>query len=1171
MTAHDFLERLEQEGLVDRALVAALRRKVSQPGKALSAEKVANYLVTKGHLTETAASNALADAAPAMRELTEDDLIGATEQPSPSAKSTSGSSKRSKSKKRSKRAKKEESLAMLSEADVVEEEEEVIDLSAASTASPAPDLADLGDLGAVDPLGMAGGGFDENDKPEEKKDVKSFAGKRVNENQWDSKWIFIGPTIVVVLAIAAGFIWFLLSRGDATENWNAFLDSYRGQRYGEAIDRGDKFLEKFPGDENAESVRVLRGIARIRIPLEQRDWPRSMEQLNEVLPAIKDSEKFSDVRDDVPFLILETAKGFAQNAEAATKSDNENAIDKATELVAEAEKTMVLAENSEYIPSSQRRKPVNEATFLLVDETIARVRHSINMERTLVLTLRGIDQKLEEGNTVEGFAMHKDVLRKYPELESDPRLYEAVLRVSDMERDLVRVNEETLSPMQPEPNEAVVGTHVIATQTGSSISSLDGEIAPLLLNGTVYAINAGDGRVIWRRFVGVATDYQPQWIDPQLKEDLLLVNIERQELIRVDARTGEESWTTQIGEAFAEPIIANQRAYLATRGGHLIEVDLSDGSSGRRAVVPQSLYAGPATGPRSKFLFQPGLHSNIYKLSATSLDCQEVFYLGHAQGSIEVPPVMASGYLFVAENSPAGNAANEYCQIHILLPQQDGIVSVQTPIRLEGKVVSPMLLYQRKVLVVTDLGDIALLDVDVTSENRPVTAVAQFKLKSNPQLRDFYAADNGRLFVADLGITGFLIQAQRGKLDRVTATNSGDVFVAPIHIFGEHAIHARIRSGSTLVSVSAVTVDEGAEVWRCDLAAPLAGRPVVDEESGQVTAVSAQGDQFLFDTGALTGFSDDDPVRRGSTTLQDLVFHNLIDLGQGRAIGFGPGQLVEDQGVETRQLQCLAIDPGQPTLASRIFSRPISYQHFGTAPVKFGDAVLLASATGQVFMMDPISGRDVAAPFQPAIEPGNFIQWCRPVAISQQHFVVADARGVLFKVQLEAGDQDALRKAEEIRYENRFVTPLAAIDQYAYVVAQAGAQHELVAFQTQPLEVAKTLSLPGRVTAGPYAVGDQLFVVMDDNKVHTFGADLSEQWTVDLNGSTLVGPPMAQGDELVMALNRGQILRVSTESGEVNSTIDVGEPITELPVMLDGKLIVGALDGTMIVLDAAAP
>ena len=64
MKVEQFIDRLEQQGLLDKDTLAELRRKVAQSkGKKVTPEAIAKYLVDRGHLTQFQAIKLVGDAA----------------------------------------------------------------------------------------------------------------------------------------------------------------------------------------------------------------------------------------------------------------------------------------------------------------------------------------------------------------------------------------------------------------------------------------------------------------------------------------------------------------------------------------------------------------------------------------------------------------------------------------------------------------------------------------------------------------------------------------------------------------------------------------------------------------------------------------------------------------------------------------------------------------------------------------------------------------------------------------------------------------------------------------------------------------------------------------------------------------------------------------------------
>ena len=138
--------------------------------------------------------------------------------------------------------------------------------------------------------------------------------------------------------------------------------------------------------------------------------------------------------------------------------------------------------------------------------------------------------------------------------------------------------------------------------------------------------------------------------------------------MRLEAKTGKLVWRLPLGEAFREPVIVENRLYVAGASGKLYVVDAGSGQANRHALLRQPLEVAPGQGVGRPQLYQVAEHDNLYVLSTDTLECREVLYLGHKRGTITVPPVMALGYLFVVEN-----AGPDFAYLHIIATDEQGL------------------------------------------------------------------------------------------------------------------------------------------------------------------------------------------------------------------------------------------------------------------------------------------------------------------------------------------------------------------------------------------------------------------------------------------------------------------------------------------------------------------
>src|SRR5204862_7196490 len=107
--------------------------------------------------------------------------------------------------------------------------------------------------------------------------------------------------------------------------------------------------------------------------------------------------------------------------------------------------------------------------------------------------------------------------------------------------------------------------------------------------------------------------------------------------------------------------------------------DVASGESTRRVQLPQGAIQSAGYDPRRGYVYQLREHSNLFVLSAETLACAEVVFLGHLPGGIAAPPVVTCGQLFVAHN-----VGSDYSLVHVLSADAEGrnLTKKRDPVRL---------------------------------------------------------------------------------------------------------------------------------------------------------------------------------------------------------------------------------------------------------------------------------------------------------------------------------------------------------------------------------------------------------------------------------------------------------------------------------------------------------
>jgi outer membrane protein assembly factor BamB len=588
------------------------------------------------------------------------------------------------------------------------------------------------------------------------------------------------------------------------------------------------------------------------------------------------------------------------------------------------------------------------------------------------------------------------------------------------------------------------------------------------------------------------------------------------------------------------PTVEEQFIVLTTAGGTVIKLDHTTGAVAASAKLPQpTANVNAAVSNTNPYLYQPGFYSNLYVLSTEDLSCREVYYLGHYQGSISVPPAIWSGHILVAVN------VSDTCDLHILKPTEDGLnlQPVQRFRRItSGMVTSPMVRFGRWMLIASETGDLKMLELNISDSQNPFRIFAEEKFENPDGVRAHMLTEGSQLWIAGKGITRYRIQRSQGQFNRELIEEHGDYFLGPVQKFGDSLIHARRRAGSAMTSISAVDAISLKQIWRTDLGGPLAGPPRrVDDH---LAVVSSQGDLFAIDQTSIDNSVADQAVK-SSTISERLLFDETLQLSATEFVCVGP--------------------PGRPEIlyvdAAKNASRVIKVQQPADKsvcrPVLFGNHLLVASEQGPVVRVDPRSGKIIGTPFLPAVSPEERIQWQPPVGISETKLVIGGNQTFYL---LDAAPSESLQKRAEAVVDSNIRSPLVAIGNMVYAVVGSN----LVALNVDDkIQPAAQVPLASDYVSGPWIVNDLILLVGGDDQLVCFDKQLAQKWTLSSEGQTLAGAPSAGEHGIAVCFTNGRLIHVDPQNGQVVSEFELKQPIAHAPLIENETMYFSGSDGTV--------
>jgi hypothetical protein len=977
--------------------------------------------------------------------------------------------------------------------------------------------------------------------PAEKPAKQGFQKKVGRANVWDSPLLLIGGGLLLVLIAAIGLMFFSITRGSAQQAFDKASEEYANGNYAAAETAFHHFLEKYKSDKRASQARVMQGLARLRQSSSnaKADPRTALRAAQEILPTIEREEAFNDARGELVHILPEISSGFAEQAKATDK------IERLVDLTKLAEESLALVNNPSYLSPDDRKNI--EVRISNIMQMLAAASRSIAQDKDLQAAITTITKLCEEGKTAEAYQVRRDVVRKFPALERNKQLTDATYAICEREKQAVRLSESSITPSTDDPHP--VGPRIVlASRSTGGEEVANTRPVFLMIEGAVYALELGNGKVLWRRYVGHETHIAPIPVSRDPAADVLVTDGRTNDLYRLEAATGKIRWRLPIGEPFHTPTLADDKLLVATHSGKLLEVNLSSGASDRRLILPQKLTVSPAWDAKNSRYYQLGEHSTLFVINS-SLACEETFYIGHKAGAIIVPPVVALEHLLIVE-SPA----DDHSLLHVLArdPEKKQMREIDRELRLKGRVVTPIGHSGRRITVVTDLGEVNAFEVDPAIKDRPLQPVGRIEASEAAATLLYHATDGSRLWLAGRRCTMFEIQVSLQQLGRKWSNHENDAFLGPPQVFGETVVHVRRRPNTSAVLVEASQVADGRSIWTTQLAAPLVGL-VADTARKHIVAVTEQAHAFEMPASTVAvGYYDQTSFipKQGTGTVVLRGFRKLTD---ERFFAIG----------NTGYPFVLLYDVSSASDRTKLVTLGAAAKEVVAPAVAYKQGLVLPLSSGLVQLIDPNTTQRLALPFQPELAPGARLNWNEPVVLEgDRAVVIGDGKEMLYRIAVKEGAQIAFNKDAEVRLEGTVVSPVAAVNDFVCVVVRGDGGDFLQIAQAGNLAPGAKLPLGGRWKSGPTVVGDKVLVELQEHKLLCVEQD-RQTWLVDLPRGPLSAPPQRIDNDLLLIHAGGSIVRANLADGKELAAVEIGEPLGEVVTTYGPRLLIGGRDGVL--------
>lgn len=1153
MSVDRLIDLIAERELLSAKLVEKLRTKIAEADQPMSAEALANFLVKKQHLTAAQAQELL-DAGMtfeplSLDEVEEDDGSSSIFGPSysPPAEEEAGASPDEEIFSLIPIDESSESEAGSDDAPLIPDDVvHVRQLSPEDAFSvdslppempseyPSEEEQSLEVATAVPPV-MA-----PVSAPTSVRAAPSLRKKKKKKNPWESPLLLMGGGALALLIICGMTVALILSRRGGDQKLSDARRYRDAGSFAQAITAYEEFVVGYSSDASWNKARMEMALAKIRQAVEAGgNFEPALEIAQAELAALESDKNFDqlpEARPELAELLPQIAQGLATQA-----GDSGDPAD-AQRLAAQAVTALELCRNAKFISKDLR----DDVALAEVEAELARVSRRQQTRGKLAETITTMKSAVAAGDIRAAYEAHKQLLAAHPELAGDSSLQAAVVETSVAEQagiKFVAMEQPAETSERPTPWLALLTTgnrEALSTAPGSGtfVARID---------GAIYAFDVADGKLLWRRYAGFAASMPPLSIGGHV----LVFDSKHQELLSLDERSGQLVWRQTIGEPIAAPLAVGGRAYVATESGKLFVIDVETGNRLGYLQFAQSLRVAPAVSRDAQRLYLTGDHSSIYTISLADRAATGVFYLGHSGGSIRVPPAQVLNRLAVLENDGVATS-----RLRILGVDAEGkIIEQVTERRLTGLAASPPLVDSRRLIVVTDRGELDAYDVGTAAGSDALTAVASREPTSQDTLVRHALLTQGAIWIGDNQLTKFAVLPTGNRMPVQSLENSflGSTFDHPLALFGSVLVTVRRLDDRAGVVVTALDERSGQVYWNNELAVPPAATPIVDEANRSVAMADVNGLVYRFDEQALRDRVQDAPIAPIPRSGGSLKLTAGADLGDGRGAFAAPGANSE---------LVLYVPDGARNPVRRL-NLPSTV---ACPPTRLGEGVLVPLEIGQVLWIDPANPQSQPLAFQPRLVPGTKLlyQPAGQVGDEGRRFVITDGMEHIYLVERTDDPTPHLTMVTEQDVGGfPIVSPVVVVDRLAFAAIDGG---QLVRFALPSLESAGQTEMPGEVVWGPYRSGDRLLVATANEQLVAVASDGSVAWSAAMTAGDLAGPPLAAGNDVFVAYRDGTLERRSLSDGQVVGSVNVEQPLAAGPVEFLDRIVLTTHDGSLLVI-----
>ncbi len=987
-----------------------------------------------------------------------------------------------------------------------------------------------------------------------------------------SRWAWVGAAGVVALLVAVLLIYRVVGARSAAAALPEAEAHFRAGHYAEAVALFDRYLNWHSDQPKAGPARVARVRARLHQLVEQASSPQqTLDAACDMLPPIVGEPAYDDQSAaDVALLLGRVAEtAIAQGRE----QQNTAMLDQARSAI-------------ELMRRFAPRATQQGNALARLEASLARAAREPARGNQLADALAAFERAAKASDPQAAETALVAVLDRHPELGADERLQRALRSLPEAWQQAAEWVDQPLQPA-PTPPPSPVARAVVLCRSQPADAEPDPAAPPVLvaLRGAVWALDAATGRVLWQRPLSPAGAQSAVFLPGRAGSDpnasaaaggsVLLADRLRGELVCVEPSDGRLRWRLALDEPMGLAAASlGGKAVVALQDGKVLAVDPATGTAQGHFQLPAAIELGPTVDAARGLVFQPAHDGRVlFVLDFDEQRCVQAGVLGESAQRLAGPVVVAGDRLLACVNGPQRAGALVVFSISASRGSQRGPLRLLERIPLKGRLAGAPVVGDGDVLVVTDTGRASLFHWEEQGTlklllSQDVPGLAGVPCSVRP------AGD--RLWAARGPLCAYRIERAQKRLALEWIDPAAHTVAALLPAAGENVCCVRRAPNLPGAQVAAVPAagplpaEEANWCWKTELGVPALPDSLVQTEGGHCLVASAAGAVFVWEwPGAASPDESETSSARAAQaaarTNTGDVLPQVVDQALAVAEMEGPGRPFQWAVACGDLLVLLAresqaawiLEPENTQAGLRRVWLPGAP---ACRPVAWGDKLLLASTSGQVWLFDPRAGWAAAAPFQASFTLEAMPAMNGLAAVGEGEAVLCDARGRLYVLRMEPQPVPHVAGAQ-IAAEARIVSSLTAAGKSAFGVDQSG---RLVRFEAPELVSIATSVPPVQPTWGPVGAGGRIWLADAKGRVACVSGAGELLWQVTLEGGPPQGVPLVEDQSVWLATADGAVVRLALETGEAIGRAETGRALTSGVLRCGDRLVVCTADGALV-------